>query len=582
MPFVSIHDLQSDISHHIWDLKYRYADGEKIFDRTIEETWRRVAKALASTEAQDQFSWEKKFYEAMEDYKFLPGGRILAGAGTDRRVTLLNCFVMGKIEDSMTGIFEGLKEGALTMQQGGGVGYDFSTLRPKGMEARGAGTIASGPVSFMKVWDAMCATLISTGVRRGAMMATLRCDHPDIEEFVEAKRDRRALRHFNLSVLVTDKFMQAVESDAAWPLVFKSQTVRSVSARELWDRILRSAYDCAEPGVLFIDRINRMNNLWYREDISATNPCGEIPLPPYGACDLGSINLTKFVKNPFSEKATVDLDGIAATSAMAVRMLDDVIDLSRFPLPAQKMMAQRTRRVGLGVTGLADLFLMTGMTYGSPQSLGTAADILKTIVQVAYETSVDLAKEKGCFPFLEKEGFLEGEFVSGLPERILKGIEKQGIRNSHLIAIAPAGTISLLAGNVSSGIEPVFAFQQERRLLEKDGRFVSCELSDYAWRLWRQGHAADELLPVHFIEAHALPPQTHLDMAAAVAPYVDHAVSKTINIPKNFDFDAFRAVYGLAHEKGLKGCTVFRPNAVTGEILSAIKEEMEEPVCCPA
>ncbi len=571
--------FQTDISHHIWDLKYRYVEGDRVIDRTIEDTWRRVAKALASVEPRDQIVWEKAFYDAMEGFKFLPGGRILAGAGTDRRVTLLNCFVMGRIEDSMTGIFEGLKEGALTMQQGGGVGYDFSTLRPRGVEAKGAGTVASGPVSFMKVWDAMCATLLSTGVRRGAMMATLRCDHPDIEDFIAAKRERDELRHFNVSVLVTDKFFEAVKTDAEWPLTFPPGPIlRRVRARDLWGKILRSAYESAEPGVLFIDRINKMNNLWYCEEICATNPCGEIPLPPYGACDLGSINLTRFVQNPFTEKAAVDLEGIGRLAEIAVRMLDDVIELSRFPLSAQKIVAQRTRRIGLGITGLADLFLMMGLTYGSKESRELAAAILKTISHAAYRTSIELAREKGPFAFLETEGYLEGEFISTLPGEIRRGIEKDGIRNSHLIAIAPAGTISLLADNVSSGIEPVFSFRHERRLLDRDGHFASYDLSDYAWRLWKESHRPDDPLPSCFIETHALSPKEHLEMEAALAPYVDNAISKTINIPESYDFDSFLGVYDMAYEMGLKGCTVFRPNSVRGEILKSIKEE---PGCCP-
>lgn len=572
--------FQTDVSRLIWDLKYRFRDGDKAVDQTLEDTWRRMAKAAASVE-RDSARWERSYYEILENFLFLPGGRVWAGAGTNREVTLFNCFVMGKIPDSMEGIFDALKEGALTMQQGGGVGYDFSTLRPRGMEAKAAGTIASGPVSFMKVWDAMCATLLSTGVRRGAMMASLRCDHPDIVEFVEAKRDRRELRHFNVSVLVTDKFLEAVKAGTDWPLVFNGRTVNTVRSQDLWDRIVRAAYDCAEPGVLFIDRINRSNNLWYREEIAATNPCGEIPLPPYGACNLGSLNLTTLVHKPFSEKAKFDFDRLATVVSLAVRFLDNIIDISKFPLKPQEEQAKGTRRIGLGVTGLADMLLMMGLHYGSREARELAASVMKIIGHGAYLASIALAEEKGPFPLLETESHLEGEFIEKLPEDIRAGIGEKGIRNSHLIAIAPAGTISLLANNVSSGIEPVHSWRHLRNMTAKDGGFVSYELTDYAYSLWKKDHAHDPL-PSYFVESQALPPQAHLEMEAAVAPFVDNAISKTINIPEDYGFEAFRSVYEKAYELGLKGCTVFRPNSVTGEILKGREAPDVEPTCCPA
>ncbi len=579
------------ISRHIWDTKYRYRKGEQAIDEDIEATWQRVARALAAMESSNPHGWEERFLEVLRGFGFVPGGRILAGAGTDRRVTLFNCFVMGIIEDSIDGIFDALKQGALTMQQGGGVGYDFSTLRPKGTPAQAVGTIASGPVSFMRIWDSMCATLLSTGARRGAMMATLRCDHPDIEAFVAAKRDPRELRHFNLSVQATDAFMEAVRDDREWDLVFPAddpasgetivrdwpgrpgpvpcQVYRKVRARSLWESIMHSTYEYAEPGVLFIDRINEYNNLWYRERISATNPCGEIPLPPYGACDLGSINLTQFVERPFSEQARFDLDGVQRTAATAVRMLDDVIDGSRYPLEQQAEQARGTRRVGLGLTGLADALIMLGMTYGDEKSLRFAAEVMQTICHSAYRTSIDLAREKGPFPFFDRESYLQGRFVSDLPEDIREEIRKHGIRNSHLTAIAPTGTISLLANNVSSGVEPVFDFHFTRRVLELDGTYTTYTLTDYAHQRWSETNGSGEPLPEQFVDALELDPETHLNMQAALQPFVDNAISKTINVPEHYDLDAFKSLYELAYEKGLKGCTTFRPNPVTGQILEA-------------
>ncbi len=594
----------TDISRHIWDTKYRYREGNVIHDRTIADTWRRIARALASVEPSTQSEWEKRFYDALEGFKFLPGGRIQAGAGTDRRVTLFNCFVMGIIEDSMDGIFDGLKEGALTMQQGGGVGYDFSTLRPRGTPARTTGTIASGPVSFMRIWDSMCATLLSTGARRGAMMATLRCDHPDIEEFIVAKQEEHELRHFNLSVQVTDAFMEAVREDRDWALVFPAtklagaevetverrwpgeagpvpcRVLRRVRARALWDKIMRATYNYAEPGVLFVDRINRLNNLWYRETITATNPCGEIPLPPYGACDLGSINLTQFILEPFTYKARLDMNGIRATVETAVRMMDNVIDASGFPLNKQAEQARGTRRIGLGLTGLGDALIMLGLHYGEVRARETAAEVMRTICHTAYRTSIKLAREKGCFPFFEKEKYLQGEFIRALPQDIQKNIAEHGMRNSHLTAIAPTGTISLLANNVSSGLEPVYDFNFTRRVLELDGGYIPYSLTDYAARRWRECKQSDGPLPSYFVEAKRLPPEAHLDMQAALQPYADNAISKTINVPKDFGFADFRSLYGLAYDKGLKGCTTFRPNPVTGEVLGTSEEGAAAPHCC--
>jgi ribonucleoside-diphosphate reductase alpha chain len=584
--------FHTDISQRIWDTKYRFRELGEIQDQSVEDTWRRIARALASVEKSDRPDWEQRFYSVLEGFKFLPGGRIQAGAGTGHRVTLFNCFVMGAIEDSLDSIFDALKEGALTMQQGGGVGYDFSTLRPSGAPAVSVGVTASGPVSFMQIWDAMCATILSTGARRGAMMATLRCDHPDIEEFIRAKHDALRLRHFNLSVLVSDAFMQAVQADADWPLVFplgshdvaaaentvervwsgsvrpvRCRVVRTLRARQLWDRIMQATYEYAEPGVIFVDRVNEQNNLWYAEQISATNPCGEIPLPPYGACDLGSINLTAFVHSPFSDKATFNLEGIADTTAVAVRMLDNVADLSRFPLVKQEEVARTTRRIGLGLTGLGDALIMLGIPYGTTEAVRVAGEVMQRICEAAYQTSIELAREKGAFSRLDKEKHLQGKFIEHLPSEIREGIARYGIRNSHLTAIAPTGTISLLANNVSSGLEPVYRFEYKRRVREADGSLGEHAVSDYAYRLYRELIGVDAPLTPAFVTAGEVSPFMHLDMQAALQPWVDNAISKTINVPRDYGFAQFRSLYDYAYAKGLKGCTTFRPNPVTGQVL---------------
>ncbi len=590
--------LDTAIARQVWASRYQYAD-----EPGIEATWQRVARALATVEAEPAV-WERRFADLLADFRFLPGGRILAGAGTQRHVTLFNCFVMGPIEDSMDGIFEALKEGAITMQQGGGVGYDFSTLRPAGTAARHAGTIASGPVSFMRIWDSMCATILSTGARRGAMMATLRVDHPDIESFVDAKHRSGELTHFNCSVLVTDAFMAAVHADADWPLVFPAaalegssgegtgetvrrdwpgfdepvvcRVIRRVRARELWEHIMRATYDHAEPGVLFIDRINQWNNLGDRERITATNPCGEIPLPPYGACDLGSINLTRFVSDPFTSRAALDHDGLEATARLAVRFLDNVIDASSFPLPAQAEQARGSRRIGLGVTGLADALIMLGLHYDSPEARAQAGAIMQSITHAAYRASIELAREKRPFACFEVARFLDRPSVRGLPADIRAGIARDGIRNSHLTAIAPTGTISLLAGNVSSGVEPIFRRELCRSVLTGDGTRESFRLEDRAWHQWRTGHPHGPA-PDTFVEAEALLPEAHLAMQAALQPYVDSAISKTINVPESMPFTEFEAIYQRAFDLGLRGCTTYRPNPITGAILQDV--DTATPCC---
>ena len=595
--------LTEEISRHVWQTKYRYRTSTGGGDMTIQDTWRRIATALAAVESKDQDLWAERFYGILEGFRFLPAGRIQAGAGTPHQVTLFNCFVMGVVEDSIESIFDNLKEGAITLQQGGGVGYDFSTLRPRGTRAQDAGTIASGPVSFMHVWDGMCATMLSTGARRGAMMATLRCDHPDIEEFITAKQQPGRLRHFNLSIQITDAFMSAVRDGADWPLVFPTEAlesggalmarrstgtdaavpcggVRSARARALWDRIMRATYGYAEPGVLFVDQINRMNNLGYRERITATNPCGEVPLPPYGACNLGSVNLTAFVDEPFTEHARLDLEGIRSTVEVGTRLLDDVIDASRFPLAAQQEQARGSRRIGLGMTGLADALIMLGLRYDEAVAREVAAEAMREICYAAYRTSIELAREKCGFPFFDRQRYPEGPFIQSLPEDIREGIARDGIRNSHLTAIAPAGTISLLANNVSSGLEPVFASRYERRVLNDEGTTCTFELTDYAWRLWRELQGALTPLPPAFVHAHEIPPRAHLALQAALQPYVDSSISKTINVPEDHPFAAFKDIYRLAFEQGLKGCTTFRPNPITGEVLKGAEDSKDAPHCC--
>ncbi|MEY8880361.1 adenosylcobalamin-dependent ribonucleoside-diphosphate reductase [Donghicola sp. XS_ASV15] len=564
------------IAEQIWDMKYRLkqADGQPI-DGTVEDTWRRIATSLASVE-KDPETWEKKFYGALEDFKFLPAGRITAGAGTGRTVTLFNCFVMGTIPDSMAGIFDMLKEAALTMQQGGGIGYDFSTIRPRGADVKGVAADASGPLSFMDVWDAMCRTIMSAGSRRGAMMATMRCDHPDIEDFITAKSDAARLRMFNVSVLVTDAFMEAVKNDGSWELKFGDKVYKTVEARDLWNKIMKSTYDYAEPGVIFIDRINTMNNLGYCESIAATNPCGEQPLPPYGACLLGSINMARLVDNAFEDGAVLNEDKLEELVALAVRMMDNVVDASRFPLEAQAREAEQKRRIGLGVTGLADALLMVGLKYGSDEAAAQTEKWMKLIARASYLASVELAKEKGAFPLFDAEGYLSSGNMKQMDEDVRAEIAEHGIRNALLTSIAPTGTISLYAGNVSSGIEPVFAYAYKRKVLQKDGSRTEEEVVDYAVQMWREKKGNAEL-PDYFVNAQTLEPSAHVKMQAAAQKWIDSSISKTINCPEDISFDDFKDVYMAAWDQGCKGCTTYRPNDVTGSVLSVSEESEKAP-----
>ncbi len=568
------------IAREIWDAKYRFKvpggfrGGALPADETLDDTLWRVARAAASVEKggkRKRERWAQTFADAMTDLGFLPGGRILAGAGTGRSVTLFNCFVMGRIDDDLGAIFEQVREAALTMQSGGGIGHDFSTLRPRGALVRSIGADASGPVSFMDVWDAMCRTIMSAGARRGAMMATLRCDHPDIEEFIAAKSDPARLRNFNLSVLVTDRFVAAVQAGEPWDLQFEGTVYRTVAARDLWDRLMRSAYDTAEPGVIFIDRINARNNLNYCEDIHTTNPCGEQPLPEYGACLLGSINLAALVRQPFTVAASLDAGALESRVATAIRFLDNIIDVSAYPLAAQKNEAKAKRRIGLGVTGLADALIMMGLRYGSAAACDQAAGWMRTIQNAAYSVSAGLAREKGAFPLYDKKKFLQQPNVVALNETVRAAIAEHGLRNGCLTSIAPTGTISLLAGNVSSGVEPVFDFIFNRRVREASGTTHLETVEDFAHASYRRAFGDTAALTPAFVSVADLLPSDHLAMQAALQPHVDSAISKTINCPEGLSFAAFRDVYAQAYALGLKGCTTYRPNAITGSILSALE-----------
>ncbi len=558
---------RASVSQNIWDMKYRLktADGKPV-DKTINDTWARVARACAANEA-DPEAWAATFLEAMEDFKFLPAGRIFSGAGAERKVTLFNCFVMGEVPDAMEGIFESLKEAALTMQQGGGIGYDFSTLRPKGALVKKIGADASGPLSFMDVWDSMCRTIMSAGSRRGAMMGVMRCDHPDIEAFIEAKQEPGRLRMFNLSVLITDDFMDAVKTDNGWDLVFDGTVFKTVPARELWDKIMRATYAYAEPGVIFIDRINRLNNLNYCETIHATNPCGEQPLPPYGACLLGSVNLARLVENPFEETAVINEAALAKLVATAVRMMDNVIDVSNFPLEQQEHEAKAKRRIGLGVTGLADALIMCGVRYGSASAVRLTESWMRAIERAAYMASTELAREKGAFPLYDAEQYLKGEMIQRLDTDVREAITEHGIRNALITSIAPTGTISLFADNVSGGLEPVFSFKYTRHVLQPDGTRKEESVTDYAYRLYKRLRGEDAKLTDAFVDSQSLSPNDHLVMQAAVQKYVDSSISKTINCPEEIAFDDFKGIYMEAYDLGLKGCTTYRPNDVTGAVL---------------
>ena len=564
------------LAEEIWTAKYRFKTDDGASDGSFDETAARVARAIAKAEAPGRRrDWEDRFRDVIADMRFIPAGRVLAGAGTDRNVTLFNCFVMGTIPDSLDGIFDHLKQAAITMQQGGGVGMDFSTIRPLGSPVKGVGAEASGPLSFMDCWDSMCRTVHSAGQRRGAMMGCLRIDHPDIEAFIDAKRDPARFRNFNLSVLVTDPFMAALGSDDDWPLVFDGGIVRTVRARALWERLMRATYDVAEPGVIFVDRVNAANNLAHCETISASNPCGEQMLPPYGACLLGSINLARLVENPF-ESGELNEAELAHVTRTAVRMLDNVIDISRYPLAEQEAEAKAKRRIGLGITGLADALLFCGASYGGSEAVKLTRHWLGIIKREAYRTSALLAEEKGPFPFYDP-AMLDMPNLRELDDQTRELITEHGLRNGCLTSIAPTGTTSLLAGNVSSGIEPVFAFSYTRKILQPDGSKREEQVEDYAMRVWRQVRGGEEAPASLFVSAQTLSPSDHLTMQAAAQALIDSSISKTVNCPEDITFEAFADIYVEGYHLGCKGLTTYRPNAVTGSVLSTAEDPRNEP-----
>ncbi len=565
-------------------------------EHTVQDIYRRVARALASVELENQEFWQNQFLENL-NRGAIGAGRIMSAAGTDIEATLINCFVQpvgdciqGKDQDGYPGIYEALREAAETMRRGGGVGYDFSRIRPKGAKVRATASIASGPCSYINVFDQSCATVESAGARRGAQMGVLRIDHPDVLEFITAKRTPGRWNNFNVSVGITDSFMQAVADDQPWPLVHRAEPGESlihsgahqlesglwayctVRARELWDTVMRSAYDFAEPGVLFLDNINRDNNLFYCERIDATNPCGEQPLPAYGCCDLGPIVLTHFVQNPFGKagKSSFDFEGFAKAVGIQVRALDNVLDLTFWPLVEQRQQAMQKRRIGVGFTGLGDTLIMLGLGYDQSEGRAIAKKIAQKLRDSAYRASVDLAKEKGAFPAFDAQLYLaDGTFASRLPADIKQAIAVHGIRNSHLISIAPTGTVSLaFADNASNGIEPAFSWRYQRKKREADGSITEYTVQDHAWRLWAELGGDTDTLPPYFISALEMSAGDHIAMMQAVQPYVDTAISKTVNVPADYPYDDFKLLYSQAWSANLKGLATYRPNNILGSVLS--------------
>ncbi len=576
-------------------------------ESTVDELYQRVARALASVEKPELRAKYEALFLANLKAGAIGAGRIMSAAGTDIQATLINCFVQpvgdciqGVDDEGFPGIYEALREAAETMRRGGGVGYDFSRIRPKGAQVKATASMASGPCSYMNVFDQSCSTVESAGARRGAQMGVLRIDHPDVHEFITAKRTPGRWNNFNVSVGVSDAFIQAVQNNAPWELVHKARpgaallaqgahqradglwVYATVQARELWDTIMKSAYDFAEPGILFLGRINEDNNLHYCEDIAATNPCGEQPLPSYGCCDLGPIILTRFVRHPFGfgGVAAFDFDAFTQAVALQVRALDNVLDVTYWPLPQQRDEAMAKRRIGVGFTGMGNTLAMLCLRYDLPEGRTMAARIAECMRDAAYAASVDLAREKGVFPKFDATGYLaEGTFASRLPESLQAAIRAHGIRNSHLLSIAPTGTVSLaFADNASNGIEPPFSWMYKRKKRESDGSTTEYAVEDHAWRLYRELGGDVSALPDYFVSALAMSAQDHIAMMEAVQPFVDTAISKTVNIPADYPYEDFKDLYLQAWRARLKGLATYRPNSILGSVL----ETHAEPAPAPA
>jgi len=554
----------TQIADRVWRSRYCAPELREV---SPQQTYARVARALSSLESHGASGWNAQFLELMVSGRFLPGGRILASAGRSHESTLANCFVSGRLEDSLDGIFRALKESALTLQAGGGIGIDFSPLRPRGAPALRTGQTASGPVSFIAVWNQMSETLLSTNPRRGAMMGVLDCSHPDILRFIAAKDDPQALQHFNLSVLVSDAFMQALDTGGEWPLRFGGAIAGSIPAGELWQAILDHGLAGGEPGLLFIDRINAGNRLGYRETIRATNPCGELPLPPHGACVLGSLVLPSFVRAPFTSDARLDFGLLEETVRPAVRMLDNALEIAHLPLPGQRRVARETRRIGIGFTGLADMLAMLGLRYDSEAGRAMAADVAARMRDTAALASCELAQEKGAFPACDAAAWLANPLPGRFPEAIAAQIRGHGLRNSHLTALAPTGSLSLLAGNVSSGIEPIFDWDYTRRF-DCGGDIDELEVTDYAVAAWRD-MKGDTDLPVSFIRGREIAAEDQVRMVAALQPWVDSGISKTLAIPPGATAETLDLLYRMAYREGLKGIAAFPSQAARGAVLDA-------------
>jgi len=576
-------------------------------ETTADELYQRVARALASVEKPELREKYETLFLANLQAGAIGAGRIMSAAGTDIQATLINCFVQpvgdciqGVDDEGFPGIYEALREAAETMRRGGGVGYDFSRIRPKGAHVKGTASMASGPCSYMNVFDQSCSTVESAGARRGAQMGVLRIDHPDVQEFITAKRTPGRWNNFNVSVGVSDAFIEAVQNDASWELVHKAApgaalqaqgahqradgqwVYVTVQARQLWDTIMKSAYDFAEPGILFLGRINEDNNLHYCEDIAATNPCGEQPLPSYGCCDLGPVILTRFVRHPFGfgGVAAFDFDAFTQAVALQVRALDNVLDVTFWPLPQQRDEAMAKRRIGVGFTGMGNTLAMLCLRYDLPEGRTMAARIAEGMRDAAYAVSVELAREKGAFPKFDARGYLaEGTFASRLPESLKASIREHGIRNSHLLSIAPTGTVSLaFADNASNGIEPPFSWMYKRKKRESDGSTTEYAVEDHAWRLYRELGGDVNALPDYFVSALAMSAQDHIAMMEAVQPFVDTAISKTVNIPADYPYEGFKDLYLQAWRARLKGLATYRPNSILGSVL----ETHAEPAPAPA